>query len=219
MKLILFLRFVCARNAHDLTAGIPVLFRTYKSPKNNALDCAIWEAARATSAAPTFFKSIDIGPLGLRQSYIDGGIGLNNPTAQILEEVGLLFPDRRVSCVISIGTGKKKIIDIPKPVLFQRVVPMDVINAVVGIATDCEVISEAMARRFQHVQNVYFRFSVDRGMQGVLMEEWDKMNEVSAYTQQYMKMQNVDRSIEDAVDALLECKGGIPTSQTGTDSM
>ncbi|KDR66798.1 hypothetical protein GALMADRAFT_29105, partial [Galerina marginata CBS 339.88] len=68
--------FVCAKNAHNMDGNIPVLFRTYKSHKVHS-NCKIWEAARATSAAPTFFKRIEIGR---NQPFIDGGLGRNNPS-------------------------------------------------------------------------------------------------------------------------------------------
>ncbi|KIM42400.1 hypothetical protein M413DRAFT_43952, partial [Hebeloma cylindrosporum] len=68
--------FVCARNAHDMNANIPVFFRSYPSRETHS-GCKIWEAARATSAAPTFFKRIEIGRA---QPFIDGGLGRNNPS-------------------------------------------------------------------------------------------------------------------------------------------
>lgn len=36
-------------------------------------------AARATGAAPTYFKSLD--------AFLDGGLGANNPVLQLLTEV------------------------------------------------------------------------------------------------------------------------------------
>ncbi|KDR66087.1 hypothetical protein GALMADRAFT_81213, partial [Galerina marginata CBS 339.88] len=68
--------FVCAMNAHNMNANIPVLFRTYESHKTHS-NCKIWEAARATSAAPTFFKRIEIR---WNQPFIDGGLHRNNPS-------------------------------------------------------------------------------------------------------------------------------------------
>src|SRR5580704_2986380 len=105
-------------SAANLTAAIPRVFRTYRVSKNESFDCTIWEAARATMAAPTFFKAIDIGYPGLKERFIDGGYGRNNPVAQIFEEAGLVFPDRLVACVISIGTGQAETISIPKPSVF-----------------------------------------------------------------------------------------------------
>jgi len=61
-------------NAYNMDANIPVLFRSYESHEPHS-NCKIWEAARATSAAPNFFKRIEIGRA---QPYIDGGLGRNN---------------------------------------------------------------------------------------------------------------------------------------------
>ena len=44
----------------NLNAREPRLFRTYKASKFQSSNCKIWEASRATIAAPNFFKSIDI---------------------------------------------------------------------------------------------------------------------------------------------------------------
>jgi len=101
--------------AANMTAAIPRLFRTYQVPKNQSFDCTIWEAARATTAAPTFFKGIDIGGPGSKERFIDGGVGRNNPIMQVFEEAELVFPNGHVACAISIGTGQAKTTAIPKP--------------------------------------------------------------------------------------------------------
>jgi predicted acylesterase/phospholipase RssA len=55
----------------------------------------IWEAARATSAATTFFKPITIGD----ETFIDGATGANNPVRYMLAEARDVFnngkPSRR----------------------------------------------------------------------------------------------------------------------------
>jgi patatin-like phospholipase/acyl hydrolase len=53
--------FVVAKLASSLDANRPILFRTYEHPSN--VECKIWEAARATTATPTFFEPIEIGDL------------------------------------------------------------------------------------------------------------------------------------------------------------
>ncbi|KAJ7106876.1 acyl transferase/acyl hydrolase/lysophospholipase, partial [Mycena crocata] len=75
--------FVCAMNTTNMNAHIPVLFRSYDSPQEPAIDCAIWEAARATSATPQLFKPIEIWNGVRKQRYVDGGIGNNNPTSLV----------------------------------------------------------------------------------------------------------------------------------------
>src|SRR6266481_4925080 len=103
--------FDLAMSALNMNARIPRLFRTYQAPKYPSPNCTIWEAIRATSAVPAFFPHIVIG----REAYVDGGMGCNNPVQQVLQEAELMFPDRHVACIVSIGTGQAQMIGIPKP--------------------------------------------------------------------------------------------------------
>jgi predicted acylesterase/phospholipase RssA len=190
--------------ALDIAAGTPCLFRTYRAPKNQTFDCTIWEAARATTAAPTFFKRIVIGTLGSSQPYVDGGLGCNNPVIQILEEAVLMFPGRHLSCIISIGTGHARTIKIPPPTWLRQRLPLDVVRAMQGIATDCERNSQDMMRRFQNTENVHFRFNVEQGLQEVRLDQWEKLDEVTAHTGQYMAQVEVDQKLGAAVIAVQE---------------
>jgi len=65
-------------------------------------NATIVEAAMATSAAPTYFKPVRIGYF----DYIDGGIGNNNPTLLAVAEAEKLWPSRKISVVVSLGTGE-----------------------------------------------------------------------------------------------------------------
>ena len=47
-------RFVCAMPANSIKYA--TRFRTYIVRNHTTPNCKIWEAARATTAAPTFFK-------------------------------------------------------------------------------------------------------------------------------------------------------------------
>lgn len=64
----------------------------------------LWQAARATSAAPFYFPAFhheaSDHPLD------DGGIYRNNPTCLALSEVQALWPGRELGCVASFGTGR-----------------------------------------------------------------------------------------------------------------
>jgi predicted acylesterase/phospholipase RssA len=202
--------------ALNLSAGIPHLFRTYQAPKNRTINCTIWEAARATSATPAFFKRIVIGEPGASQPYIDGGVGCNNPIAQVLEEAKLMFPDRQVACVISIGAGQADTISIPKPRALQRVLPLDVVKAMQGIATDCERSAQAIAHRLQETSNIYFRFNVEQGLQRVGLAQWERLDEVTAHTQHYIRTLEVDQKLGDAVTALQARRNAVSTAKIGT---
>jgi hypothetical protein len=74
-----------------------------------AVRAPIWKAARATSAAPTFFVPIDIDGI----EYGDAGIGYNNPVKEALAELHNMWPDRRIGCLLSVGTGLEKALQRP----------------------------------------------------------------------------------------------------------
>ncbi|XP_061591467.1 calcium-independent phospholipase A2-gamma-like [Cololabis saira] len=67
-----------------------------------ASGCQMWEAVRASSAAPGYFQEFPF------QSDIhqDGGIILNNPCALAVHESRLLWPKQPFQCVLSLGTGR-----------------------------------------------------------------------------------------------------------------
>jgi patatin-like phospholipase/acyl hydrolase len=73
--------FVCAVEGINSDA---VVIRSYKSKEFDDLYgvCKIWEAARATSAASTFFEPIKIGD----RMYVDGALKHNNPVEKVDEE-------------------------------------------------------------------------------------------------------------------------------------
>ncbi|KAH7334124.1 acyl transferase/acyl hydrolase/lysophospholipase [Rhizoctonia solani] len=93
---------VIASRTDDISTQPPTHFRTYWMQSGNSLDCKIWEAARATSAAPAYFERIKVGGF----EYVDGGLQANNPVIQTLSESMVAFGEPRpVGCLISLGTG------------------------------------------------------------------------------------------------------------------
>ncbi|KAI0106932.1 FabD/lysophospholipase-like protein [Daldinia grandis] len=62
----------------------------------------IWQVARATSAAPSYFEPIKIGD----KEHFDGGVFANNPSLRVLEEVRALH-GYSPRIFISIGCGLK----------------------------------------------------------------------------------------------------------------
>ncbi|KAJ7822753.1 hypothetical protein B0H13DRAFT_2291381 [Mycena leptocephala] len=90
-------------------------------------------AGRATSAAPTFFKQIQIGPPGIEEAFVDG------------------------------------------------------------------------------VPHVYFRFNVERGMQDIQLNQWERLGDVAANTRQYLLSHPTQNQLVDAVKSLVEKIGRVST--------
>ncbi|KAF9474132.1 FabD/lysophospholipase-like protein [Pholiota conissans] len=162
--------------------SIPMRFRTYSSHETYT-NCKIWEAARATSATPTLFKSID---LGRQQLYVDAGMGCNNPTQMVLDEAAYLFGRRQIGCLMSVGTGRGQVIAIERPAI-------DIVDVLREITTDCEDMHQQMLRRFTNLPNTYFRVNVEHGMQGFDISDWERLAKVEAHMAQYLKVREVEK--------------------------
>lgn len=189
------------------------LLRCYEASGQLPIPCTIVEAARATTAAPTFFKRAIIKVQGVDRTYVDGGLAQNNPCDAVLQEACLVFPGRKLACMVSIGTGKLAMIHIPTPGFFQRLIPVEVAQAMAGIATDTERVHQDLQRRFQSRADVYFRFNVDEGMAAVGLDEWDKLDEIAAHTEKYLESEDVKPKLERVVKGLMEQKATLSVSE------
>ncbi|OJD31446.1 lysophospholipase-like protein [Diplodia corticola] len=92
--------------------GTPIVLSNYNLPyqfqraETLASELKLWEAGRATSAAPRFFKSFNHEPS--RQVYLDGALYHNNPIAIAQRENNLIWPEQPSEfpdVVVSLGTG------------------------------------------------------------------------------------------------------------------
>lgn len=182
----------------------PRIFRTWEADKYPDYNCAIWEAGRATSAAPTFFKRIFIGDPGLKEEFVDAGMGCNNPVRYLIEEAQREFGfAREVGCIVSIGTGMLKVPGFKAPSLFQRVLPHDLIKVLASMATDSEAEALRVKARYQNCPGLYHRLNVERGLEGIALEEWKMLGDVKTHTMTYLRQNDINANVDVIVDALM----------------
>ncbi|CAE6428382.1 unnamed protein product, partial [Rhizoctonia solani] len=77
------------------------------------------------------------------------------------------------------------------------------------MAIDSQRVAEEMTWRFQDTSRVYFRFNVDQGIQDIEANDWEKLDNVNAHAQAYMKRFEVSRSMEWAVQAAHDRKAAL----------
>ncbi|KAH7326829.1 acyl transferase/acyl hydrolase/lysophospholipase [Rhizoctonia solani] len=196
--------FVCAVNT--MNADAPANIRAYMVTQNEMDDFAIWEAARATSAAPHFFKPMVLEPRSdinrhLEMVYIDGGLQFNNPIHQLLDEASRQFPGRGIGLILSLGTGTKNAIKLPRAGFIPKPQWYLVFQLYKKIALSCEENHQAVTRRFKSWSNIYYRFNVDRGMGDIGLEEWKMLSQIETNTKTYTETIDVNASIELAVES------------------
>jgi predicted acylesterase/phospholipase RssA len=83
------------------------LFRSYGFDKDPT---PIWQAARATSAAPAFFPPARVTIPSPPGWYVDGGVRANNPSWEAMGE-GKTHWKARKCFIVSVGTGLQKPVD------------------------------------------------------------------------------------------------------------
>lgn len=159
----------------DNVDALPTLFKTYDT--SASLDgCTVWQVARATSAATTFFKPIRIGRDEVE--YVDAGFGYNNPCKVLIDEAQTQFPDRKRMLVLSIGTGLGDVVKIGDT-------RMSILTALKKMATTSKKVALQLKREFGD-DGVYYRFNVDQGLQDVTLSDWEKSSNISAHTTNYL---------------------------------
>jgi predicted acylesterase/phospholipase RssA len=168
--------------------------RSYKARGARDISPTICQACLATSAAPTFFGTAEIGD----RKFVDGGLGANNPVSEVETEAmdiwcrttGDLKP--LIKCFISIGTGHPGL----KPIsdnLFEFVS----VN-LTDLATNAEKAAVDFVKRYRGLydNNRYFRFSVEQGLQGISLDEYKKKPVIEAATDEYLDGQEQKFRVE-----------------------
>jgi predicted acylesterase/phospholipase RssA len=161
--------FVCAiiDSAEEENEQLgPERLRTYDSKAGKASLCTIWEACRATSAAPLYFPSITIRG----RTYWDGGMKSNNPAKEAYKEAKNECEGISPQILVSIGTGKPPRIDpgqnawgMGKYLLTQLTNTEDVHKELLDM---------------DELRDKYFRFNGDEQLYNIDMADWTQLDEV-----------------------------------------
>lgn len=93
--------------SYDVERRIPVRFTSWQAQADPGYDRALWQVARSTIAAPTYFAPMRLTPPGRHRpgSLIDGGIVAHNPALLATIEGATMRPQEQIT-VVSLGTGE-----------------------------------------------------------------------------------------------------------------
>jgi predicted acylesterase/phospholipase RssA len=190
---------VCATSKET---GDTVRLTSYRSPRGRERllrTTKIWEAARATSAASSFFDPITIGDF--EESFVDGATGANNPVYELWVEAQDIWPsgslEDKVKCLVSMGTG------VPSLAPFKNDL-MGIGKSLLAIATESEKTAERFSRdksRLDKTQR-YYRFNVLRGLEDIGLEESQRKNAIIAATDRYIESQAVFKQMTACADIM-----------------
>lgn len=192
---------------------------TFNIMKKSKDKVTISLAARATSAAPTFFPEVNF-PDPKPQSKLtddekksnlvfwDGGLLNNNPIDQLwyarYELVEHLEPSPRISCVISLGTGFIPA-ESPASAWFHLT---GVVSSVMDFSTNTNAKAKDFTRhmnrlkfREEYTNSQYIRLNPRLG-EKIGLADYTKMDELKGMTRKYLEDKNSQEWIEKAVSAI-----------------
>ena len=163
---------------------------SYHNPRNadELLEkMEIWEAARATSAASSFFDPITVGT---GQTFVDGATGANNPIREVWKEAKDIWSavslEESIKCLVSIGTGTPSLTSFGDKL-------WSIGKSLKSIATDTENTAEDFAQDKSELyeQGRYYRFNVIQGLDNIGLEDSKQKGEILEATNRYVKSQDV----------------------------
>jgi predicted acylesterase/phospholipase RssA len=184
-------RFVCAVRAQNRSV---TLLRNYYSDRDaNDSTIPIWKAARATSAASTFFNPIKIGEHN--ETYVDGAVGANNPINKLWSAAKDLYPnghlDDRIACLVSIGTGEPAVEAFGEDLV-------DIAKSLKNMATETTKTADEFRQDHRDLKSAgkYFRFNVTKGLEDVALEDSRSANQIVAATRRYLEDQDTYEDLQ-----------------------
>ncbi len=191
----------------------PFLFRSYdhgrksSSPyernPGSASSFDICSVARATSAAPSYFKSVQL----LESRYYDGAIDLNNPSWEVVNEVNLLNrgTGNSIHLLLSIGGGNCKSNN-SKDIFSDKSLQRE-LNKI------SEHIDKKLSMESERQNFSYYRLDVDNGLQDVSLNEWKPkktgeitMKRIANAFRNYYQTEKVRRKIHDCAQTLVQIR-------------
>jgi hypothetical protein len=181
----------------------PEILRTYRvkgEPDNLTLPWTVWEAARATSAASTFFKPLTRGTGPRLAKWYDAGLGYNNPgyvvrdeAARIWGRFGKMDWQKEICLFLSLGTGVPRILRMERDGLVAQVSakfqkPTQLVDVMKGIVTSTEKVAANLSHEFSSRDGTqsYFRFNVEQGLSAVELFEYEKEEQIRVDTNSYL---------------------------------
>jgi hypothetical protein len=159
----------------------PALLRSYGNARQTVVlfnECKIWQACRATSAAPTFFDPIEIGRY--KQRFIDGGMLYNNPVKLVHREAKFMWPDRK-PLLISIGTGSAPGKEFTGGVHKIVKAMQEILTQTEREASDFYQSNDDLVK-----DNLLFRFNVTQGLADVGLQEFNEVKKIATATATYL---------------------------------
>jgi hypothetical protein len=175
------------------SATSKVILRTYLVRSQVPSTITVIDAALASCSAQPDFSPVSSGSGYKKKVYVAAGLGANNPVSDVITEAHELFGgDSSVAFLLSLGTGHPGTVPVPPG-------GVDIHRLMREMMNHCEQRAQEVERRLGRV-GIYFRFSVQQGMQNVHGSQAIDPSWISSQTDAYLS----DQKTSENINALLQ---------------
>lgn len=184
--------------AYDTFTRAPFVMRSWDT---YFAEIPVWQAARASSAAPTYFPALVVNIGSVLHPLVDGGVVANNPAGCALAASTRLNPQRVPVTMVSMGTGRAV-----KPITAHQALTWGALQWAPRILDVLLDASEAVHYQMQQAlqaPHVYCRFQTTLAPQYEAMDagEPEHVQELDALADGYLRADGF-RLFQDTVKAL-----------------
>jgi hypothetical protein len=193
------------------------------------ITCKMCDAARATSAAPTYFPPMRI----LKKILVDGGFGeTNNPSNAAWDhyDTKKFISETDQALWVNIGTGTlppESSTTVPPRPFWTMFVPKYFLNIVhlardlQKIATDSEKVGRGMQRLAKEAREDrlrFWRFSANNGLHEIELDAYEQLERIETLTHSYLEIPDVAARLRTTAQALAaSCRHRRKESQAATE--
>jgi hypothetical protein len=179
--------------SHRSDAANKLCLRSYPARNQLSSTITVTEAALATCALPPRFSSVTSGSGYNKVEYIGASFGATNPVRELITEAPSLFGgDSSVASLLSLGAGHPGVISFPSGD------GVDLNRVMHDMMSDCEQRAQEIERQIGRV-GIYFRFSVEQGMQSDRLGPIADPNKLLAQTESYLAEERISKKIGDFI--------------------
>ncbi|PVF96985.1 FabD/lysophospholipase-like protein [Serendipita vermifera] len=180
-------------------------FTSYRIRETD-IKISVIDAARATCAMPGWFSPVKIGEPRRTSEYVACQEPLTNPTEQVIDEAQKVFgAHQTVACILSIGSGVSALYHDEQPVPYR-------LSALTS--SKCKIVDSNVFWRTNH-KEVYYRFSVNRGLESSRELQISNLGKMIQDTKVYLSDHVVDDHMKQAVRRA-ESMAEVPLGSIGT---
>lgn len=206
------LSFVLA--ALSVNMGNKVYLRSYPVRRQPSSTISIVDAVLATCTSKPDFAPAAFGSGYNRKEYVGAGLGANNPVRHVIAEAQSHFGgEPSISLLLSLGSGNPGIIS-----LIQNGNSDDVNRVALEMMSDCEQKAQEVRQQIGPT-GIYFRFSVEQGMQRDIHTLAEELGWISAQTESYLGTQETIEKVDKCVERMRSRSGDVTLNQLSTCSV